>query len=154
MLSALESQGFDNCLECAERASQKGRGTGTGGGPNGPDAVTVRVSLCDAPRVQTGRGAVVANQQQGLASWMSQAAEHWVSDTVESLRWRQLEVVPVVPVLILSVPSGRVWGGLSSILVPHICSCSMCWLYIDVEGVGGGWIIEYPCHFSTSDYLK
>lgn len=68
MLSALESQGFDNCLECAERASQKSRGIGTGSGTNGPDVVTVRVSLCDAPRGQTGRGAVVANQQQGLAS--------------------------------------------------------------------------------------
>lgn len=152
MLSALESQGFDNCLECAERASQKGRGTGTGGGPNGPDAVTVRVSLCDAPRVQTGRGAVVANQQQGLASWMSQAAEHWVSDTVESLRWRQLEVVPVVPVLILSVPSGRVWGGLifhistTHLLLQYVLIIYWCW------GGGGvdNWIPLSFLHFRLS----
>lgn len=50
-------------------------GSGTSGGTNGPDVVMVRVSLCDVLQGQTGRGSVVANQRQGLASQMSHGAE-------------------------------------------------------------------------------
>lgn len=106
MWCAQDSQGFDNRLECTKRTSQKSQAGGTSSGTNDPDVVVVHVSLCDVLRGQTGRGSMVTNQRQGLASWMSQGAEHWVSDTVESFRWRRLQVVPVFLILILFVPSG------------------------------------------------
>ena len=64
MLSAQESQEFDNHLECAERTGQKKLGSGTHSGTNDPDVVMVYVSLCDSLRGQTGRGLMVTNQWQ------------------------------------------------------------------------------------------
>lgn len=64
-----------------------------------------RHGQCD---VHGGRGRcpTVRTSWQSLASWMSQGAEHWVSDTAQSGRLSCLQVLPFVPILILSFASG------------------------------------------------
>lgn len=98
--------------------AKKNLGSATSSGTNGSDVVMVCVSLRGARIV--GRRSTVTNQGPGSASNITGSGA--LSDSVKSFRLRLLQVVPVVLILILSVPSGG--------LIVHISTTHLLLLYV------------------------
>lgn len=122
-------KGLDSWEEYAKDSSPK---SAVSPGTNGSDGVIPRAR----PRLEchvAGTRFSISNVTE------SGALTKWISKEF------QIKAASISPCGNNINPLCSLLGGLSSILVPHICCCCVRWLYID-EVEGGGSIIEYPHH--------